>query len=206
MRIPRIPVAEEELTRRIIPVSDPQLDGNELRYLTQCVQSNWISSAGRFVREFEQAFSTAMGCEHGIACANGTTSLHLALATLGLGPGDEVVIPTFTMIATANAVRYAGASPVLVDAERDTWNLAVDGLDRAITPRTAGSCSSTPTVTRSTWTPSSSWPSAGVCGSSRTPPRRTARPIRAGASGVSGGRLRSPSTRTRSSPAARAAW
>src|SRR5262249_17958779 len=133
VRIPRIPVAEEALTRRIIPVSDPKLDGNELRYITQCVQSNWISSAGRFVRDFEEAFAAAMGCHYGVACSNGTTSLHLVLATLGIGPGDEVVIPTFTMIATANAVRYTGAMPVLVDSERETWNLDVTQLERVIT-------------------------------------------------------------------------
>jgi perosamine synthetase len=138
VRIPRIPVAEEALTRRIIPVSDPKLDGNELRYLTQCIQSNWISSAGRFIREFEEAFAAAVGCRHGIACSNGTTALHLALATFGLGPGDEVIIPAFTMIATANAVRYTGAQPVLVDAERQTWNLDPAALAARITPRTRG--------------------------------------------------------------------
>src|SRR5215813_14103892 len=88
VRIPRIPVVEEELTRRIIPVSDPKLDGNELRYLTQCIQSNWISSAGRFVREFEEAFARLVGCQYGVACSNGTTSLHLALVAFGLAPGD----------------------------------------------------------------------------------------------------------------------
>jgi perosamine synthetase len=140
VRIPRIPVAEEALTRRIIPVSDPKLDGNELRYVTQCVQSNWISSAGRFVREFEETFAAAMGCHYGVATSNGTTALHLALATLGLGAGDEVIIPTFTMIATANAVRYTGAMPVLVDAERETWNLDVTQLAGKVTPRTRGIC------------------------------------------------------------------
>jgi perosamine synthetase len=138
VRIPRIPVAEEALTRRIIPVADPRLDGNELRYVTQCIQSNWISSAGRFIRDFEEAFAAAVGCRHGVACSNGTTALHLVLATLGLGPGDEVIIPTFTMIATANAVRYTGATPVLVDAERETWNLDVSQLVDRITPRTRG--------------------------------------------------------------------
>jgi len=138
VRIPRIPVAEEEITRRIIPVSDPKLDGNELRYLTQCIQSNWISSAGRFVRDFEEAFAAVMGCSHGVACSNGTTALHLALATLGLGPGDEAIIPAFTMIATANAVRYTGATPVLVDSERETWNPDVTKLSAAVTPRTRG--------------------------------------------------------------------
>jgi perosamine synthetase len=138
VRIPRIPVAEEGETRRIIPVSDPRLDGNELRYVTQCIQSNWISSAGRFVREFEEAFAAAVGCRYGVACSNGTTALHLALATLGIGPGDEVIIPTFTMIATANAVRYTGAMPVLVDAERETWNLDPAELVAKVTPRTRG--------------------------------------------------------------------
>ena len=138
VRIPRIPVAEEGLTRRIIPVSDPKLDGNELRYVTQCVQSNWISSAGRFVRDFEEAFAAAVGCRYGVACSSGTTALHLALAALGLGPGDEVIIPTFTMIATANAVRYTGAMPALVDAERETWNLDPAELAARITPRTRG--------------------------------------------------------------------
>jgi perosamine synthetase len=140
VRIPRIPVAEEEIGRRIIPVSDPKLDGNELRYVTQCIQSNWISSAGRFVRDFEQAFADAVGCRYGVAACNGTTSLHLALATLGVGPGDEVIIPTFTMIATANAVRYTGATPVLVDSERETWNLDVTKLEALVTPRTRGIC------------------------------------------------------------------
>ncbi len=138
VRLPRIPVIEEELTRRIIPVSDPKLDGNELRYLTQCIQSNWISSAGRFVREFEEAFAGAVGCRYGVACSNGTTALHLALAALGVGPGDEVLIPTFTMIATANAVRYTGAVPVLADSEGETWNVEVSRVEAALTPRTRG--------------------------------------------------------------------
>ncbi len=138
VRLPRIPVAEEALTRRIIPVSDPKLDGNELRYVTQCIQSNWISSAGRFVRDFEEAFAAAVGCRYGVACSNGTTALHLTLATLGIGPGDEVIIPTFTMIATANAVRYTGTTPVLVDSERGTWNLDIGQLEAKITPRTRG--------------------------------------------------------------------
>jgi perosamine synthetase len=138
VRIPRIPVAEEGIARRILPVSDPRLDGNELRYLTQCIQSNWVSSAGRFVRDFEEAFAAAVGCRHGVACANGTASLHLALATLGIGPGDEVLIPAFTMIATANAVRYTGAAPVLVDSERETWNLDASRVADALTAGTRG--------------------------------------------------------------------
>lgn len=123
-------------TARVIPVADTLLDGNELRYVTECVQSNWLSSIGPFVGRFEQAFARRAGCEFGIACANGTVALHLALATLGIGPGDEVIIPTFTMIATANAVSYTGATPVLIDAEAETWNLDVTQLAARITPRT----------------------------------------------------------------------
>jgi perosamine synthetase len=122
--------------RRTIPVADTRLDGNELRYLTECVQSNWISSAGPFVGAFEEKFARAMGCDLGVACSSGTAALHLALAALGVGPGDEVIIPTFTMIATANAVRYTGAAPVLVDSEAVTWNIDVSRIERRITPRT----------------------------------------------------------------------
>jgi perosamine synthetase len=121
---------------RILPVADTRLDGNELRYVTECIQSSWISSAGRFVREFEDRFAAAAGCRHGVACASGTSALHLALATLGIGPGDEVILPTFTMIATANAVSYTGAVPVLVDAEPVTGNLDVEQLAAKVTDRT----------------------------------------------------------------------
>jgi perosamine synthetase len=129
-------ISPDEESARVIPVADTLLDGNELRYLTECVRSNWISSIGPFVREFERQFAQACNCEFGVACANGTVALHLALATLGLGPGDEVIIPTFTMIATANAVSYTGATPVLVDAEPGTWNMDVTRLEEKITPRT----------------------------------------------------------------------
>jgi perosamine synthetase len=121
---------------RILPVAGTRLDGNELRYVTECIESSWISSAGRFVGEFEERFAAAMGCRHGVACCNGTTALHLALATLGIGPGDEVIVPAFTMIATANAVSYTGAAPVLVDAEPATGNLDVEQLEARVTPRT----------------------------------------------------------------------
>ncbi len=133
-RVSETPI--EAGARGVIPVSDTQLDGNELRYLTECIRSNWISSAGPFVPEFEERFARAMGCAFGVACASGTAALHLALATLGVGPGDEVVLPTFTMIATANAVRYTGATSVLVDAESKTWNMDVSQVESKITSRT----------------------------------------------------------------------
>ncbi len=127
---------EQDPTRPIIPVCEPTLTGNELRYVSECVQTNWISSAGRFIREFEHAFADACGTRFGVACANGTVALHLALATLGLEPDDEVIIPAFTMIATANAVTYCRARPVLVDSEPHTWNLDLDQVADRITSRT----------------------------------------------------------------------
>jgi perosamine synthetase len=143
----RIPGPEPELTPApdrirkpgdsgILRVCETQLDGNERRYLVECIESNWISSGGPFLPRFERLFSEAMGCRFGIACANGTAALHLALATLGIGAGDEVVIPAFTMIATANAVAYTGAAPVLVDAEPRTWNMDPGQIESRIGPRT----------------------------------------------------------------------
>ncbi|MFQ6014168.1 MAG: DegT/DnrJ/EryC1/StrS family aminotransferase [Anaerolineae bacterium] len=134
--IGRIPVSELDIQRKIIPVCEPRLDGNELKYVTHCVETNWISSAGRYIQEFEESFSRCCGAKYGVACANGTVALHLALATLGIGPGDEVIIPTFTMIATANAVTYTGAKPVLVDSEFETWNMDTSQIEEKITERT----------------------------------------------------------------------
>ncbi len=131
-----IPDFEHPQRRSIIPVCEPTLAGNELKYVTQAVESNWISSAGSFIRDFEHQFAAACGAEYGIACANGTVAMHLALATLGLEPGDEVIIPTFTMIATANAVTYCGATPVLADMEPNYWQLDVEQVAAKITPRT----------------------------------------------------------------------
>jgi perosamine synthetase len=122
--------------RKFIPVCEPTLGGNELKYVTQAVETNWISSAGSFIRDFESRFAAFCGAQYGIACANGTVAMHLAMATLGLEPGDEVIIPTFTMIATANAVTYCGATPVLVDMEPDYYQMDINQVADKITPRT----------------------------------------------------------------------
>jgi perosamine synthetase len=127
---------DREKKGRIIPVCEPRLDGNEEKYLMQTVRTNWISSAGSFITDFEKMFAEKVGAKYGIACANGTVALHLALATLGVGPGDEVIVPTFTMIASANAVRYVGATNVLIDSEPETWNMDVAQLESKITERT----------------------------------------------------------------------
>jgi diguanylate cyclase (GGDEF)-like protein/putative nucleotidyltransferase with HDIG domain len=134
--IPRIPVSETDLQSRVIPVCEPTLGGNEARYVLDCIESNWISSAGKYIPRFEEAFAEACEARYGIACANGTVALHLALATLGVGPGDEVILPTFTMIATINAVTYTGATPVLDDSEPVTWNVDLNQVADSITPRT----------------------------------------------------------------------
>ncbi len=136
LRYRPIPSFESKTRRALIPVCEPSLAGNELKYVQQAVESNWISSAGSFIRDFEAKFAAACGTRYGIACANGTVAMHLAMATLGLEPGDEVIIPTFTMIATANAVTYCGATPVLVDSEPDYWQMDVEQVAAKITPRT----------------------------------------------------------------------
>jgi len=122
--------------RSLIPVCEPTLGGNEMKYVQQAIETNWISSAGRFIRDFETRFAELCGVHYGIACANGTVAMHLAMATLGLEAGDEVIIPTFTMIATANAVTYCGAKPVLVDMEPSYWQMDLNQVEAKITPRT----------------------------------------------------------------------
>lgn len=119
-----------------IPVCEPTLLGNELKYVTDAVQTGWISSAGKYVTEFEQKFAKYCGCKYGVAVCNGTVALHLALVALGIGPEDEVIIPDFTMIATAFAVCYTGATPVFVDADPNTWNIDVTKIEEKITSHT----------------------------------------------------------------------
>ena len=119
-----------------IPVCEPMLAGNELKYVTEAVSTGWISSSGKYVNEFEKKFAEYCGCQYGIACCNGTIALHLALIGLGIGKGDEVILPTFTMIASAFAVCYTGAKPVFVDSDKDSWNIDVNKIEEKITPRT----------------------------------------------------------------------
>jgi perosamine synthetase len=103
-----------------------------------CLDSTWISSRGQYVERFETGFAEFCGAEHAVSCSNGTTALHLALLTLGVGPGDEVIVPTLTFVATANAVSYCGARPVFVDAEPDTWNIDPSLVEAKVTHRTKG--------------------------------------------------------------------
>lgn len=124
------------MNKKFIPVCEPFLNGNELNYVTDAVKTGWISSAGKYVSAFEEQFADYCGCKYGVAVCNGTVALHLALAAFGIGKGDEVIIPTFTMIASAFAVCYTGAIPVFVDADENTWNINVEKIEEKITPRT----------------------------------------------------------------------
>ncbi|WP_405987249.1 DegT/DnrJ/EryC1/StrS family aminotransferase [Streptomyces sp. NBC_00872] len=117
------------------PVSRPWLGGRELEYVTEAVGDGWISSQGPYVRRFEEEFARYNGVAHGVACSSGTTALTLALRALGVGPGDEVIVPEFTMIASAWAVTYTGATPVFVDCG-DDLNIDVSLIEEKITRRT----------------------------------------------------------------------
>ncbi len=124
------------MTPRPIPVNQPLLDGNENRYLDECIETGWISSEGPFVKRFEEGFADRLGSGFGIAVCNGSAALDIAVAALEIGPGDEVIMPTFTIISCAAAVVRAGARPVLVDVDPLTWNMDVARLEDLVTPRT----------------------------------------------------------------------
>ena len=124
--------------KRSIPISHPALTGNEKKYVEECLQTTWISSIGRFIPEFERAFADFCSVEHAVACTSGTTALHLALMGLDVGHGDEVLVPSLTFVATANAVCYCGAKPVFVDCEPDTWNIDPRVIEQHISDKTKG--------------------------------------------------------------------
>ncbi len=110
----------------MIPVNEPYLGARELEYVSECVRTGWISSAGRFIEEFEEKWAAYCGRRYGIAVSNGTVALQVAVACLGLKPGDEVIMPTFTIISCALAVIYNGGVPVLVDCDPRTWCMDVE--------------------------------------------------------------------------------
>src|SRR6476620_8308490 len=119
-----------------IPVSEPLLNGNERSYVNECLDSGWISSEGPFTRKFEEQFAKRVGRRHGIAVCNGSAALEAAVAALGIGSGDEVILPSFTIISCAAAVVRSGATPVLVDSDPATWNLDPDKLEALVSVRT----------------------------------------------------------------------
>ena len=119
-----------------IPVNKPLLNGNEKKYLCECIDTGWISSEGPFVKEFEKKMSATADRKYGIAVSNGTAALEVAVQALGIKEGDEVIMPTFTIISCAMAVTKVGAIPVLVDSDMHTWNMNVDEIESKITSRT----------------------------------------------------------------------
>jgi perosamine synthetase len=120
----------------MIPVNEPLLEDRELEFVTDCIRTGWISSAGRFIQEFEQKWAAYCGMEYGIAVSNGSTALQIAVGCIGLEPGDEVIMPTFTIISCASAVVYSGGVPVLVDCDPRTWCIDISQIEAKITPRT----------------------------------------------------------------------
>lgn len=119
-----------------IPVNEPLLNGNEKKYLVECVDTGWISSEGPFVSKLEIEFAGKVNRKFGISVSNGSVALDVAVTALGIGPGDEVIIPTFTIISCATAIVRAGAKPVVVDANLETWNIDVEQIEERITSRT----------------------------------------------------------------------
>jgi perosamine synthetase len=119
-----------------IPVNQPVLDGNEKKYLAECIDSGWISSEGPFVRELESRFAARVGRKYGVAVCNGSAALDAAVAAIRIGAGDEVIMPTFTIISCASAITRLGGVPVVVDCDARTWNMNVAAIEERITPRT----------------------------------------------------------------------
>ncbi|MFW9829661.1 MAG: DegT/DnrJ/EryC1/StrS family aminotransferase, partial [Candidatus Thorarchaeota archaeon] len=120
----------------MIPVAEPNIGKEELRNVTQAIESGWISSRGKFIEEFEDKFANYCNMEYGIATANGTVAIHLALKALGINEGDEVIVPNLTFIATANTVTYCNAKPIFVDSHPDYWCIDPDKIEEKITSRT----------------------------------------------------------------------
>ena len=120
----------------MIPVNEPLLDGNEKKYLLECIETGWISSEGPFIKHFEEEFAARLGRKHGIAVTNGTAAIDAAVDALGIGLGDEVILPAFTIISCITQIVRSGAIPVLVDSDPITWNMDVSQIEAKITPRT----------------------------------------------------------------------
>ena len=121
---------------KFIPVNEPLLDGNEKKYLNECINTGWISSEGPFVEQFEKKFASRMGRKYGIAVTNGTAAIDAAIEAIGIKKGDEVILPTFTIISCVLQIIRSGAVPVLVDADPNTWNMNIDQIKNKITSAT----------------------------------------------------------------------
>lgn len=122
--------------RAYLPVAEPKFGEKELQYISECVLTGWVSSAGKFVKRFEEQFAEFCGTQYAVSCNSGTSALHLSLLAADIGPGDEVIVPSLTFIATANAVTYTGAKPIFIDSEPDTWNIDPTQIEKAINEKT----------------------------------------------------------------------
>ncbi len=134
-----LPYLEHQDAQRppnFIPIYDVWLGEREEAYVMDAVRSGWISSLGSYVSRFEDRFAEFCGTAHAVSVSNGTAALHLALHALGIGPGDEVIVPALTFVASANAVTYTGATPVFADVDPETWTICPEDVARLITPRT----------------------------------------------------------------------
>lgn len=119
-----------------IPIVEPKIGKEELEKVMEAVRSGWVSSKGPFIEEFEEEFSSFIGMKHGVTTSSGTSALHLALAALGVGRGDEVLVPSLTFVATANAVAYTGAEPVFLDSHREYWCLDPSEIEERVNSKT----------------------------------------------------------------------
>jgi perosamine synthetase len=117
------------MSPKIIPLSVPNISGNELKYVQDCLETGWISSVGSYVTEFEDAIAEYVGAKHAVATMNGTAALHIAQLLAGVKPGDYVIMPNITFVATANSIKYTGADPIFIDADPDNWQMDLDLLD-----------------------------------------------------------------------------
>ncbi len=118
------------------PVYQPALNGNEKKYVLECLDSTWISSKGKFIKQFEENFSNFTGINHSVTVSNGTVALHVALLALGIGKDDEVIVPTFTYIASVNSISYTGAKPVFIDSDPITWQIDTKKIEERISQKT----------------------------------------------------------------------
>lgn len=119
-----------------IPIYAPNLEGNEKKYVLDCLDSTWISSKGKYINRFETTFANYINCKHAAAVSNGTVAIHLALIALGIGPEDEVIVPTLTYIASVNSIVYTGAKPVFVDSLASSWQMDTNDVKQKITSKT----------------------------------------------------------------------
>ena len=120
----------------MIPLCIPKMGGNEWKYVKDCFDTNWISSVGKYVNTFEDKFAEYAGSKAAVVTMNGTAAIELALRTLKIGEGDEVIVPSMTFISPVNTIKYVGAEPVFVDVCRDTYVMDVDKIEELITSKT----------------------------------------------------------------------